>query len=198
MTTQLSQHSEHQSRLSHTSSDHIVSHLSEVLRGDGTGSKDSLQNIVSKELVGFIETNLDLIKAVFHNRTIPFLVDKNLSNLLPWVQHPDHLDVYKSILKQYPDMSSEGDMAKWLNDIGEALRQLQPQPVNGRYIDIHGKLVLHPERVWRSNHSNVALECSCYRLKPDLILVDEGGRGKLAWPAVHVVGETNKTTLNKS
>lgn len=163
-------------------------------------SEKKLRRLLDIELEEGIAVNLGLIEAVFPSDTLPFKIDNDLlRSLTPGSSRSSRSRTKTSnILINHPDMSLENDTANWLNEIGDILRRLHPDA--GRYQNAEGKTVKPPKRIWKARYSSYYLEGSNSKLKPDLILVDEGSSLDVenSWPEVHALGEITRTVLSKN
>jgi hypothetical protein len=90
-------------------------------------------------------------------------------------------------------------MCQWLNDIGNALRQVYP----GTYTNTHRDVVTLLKRVWSSAYSSIYLKQDADvnhvpHHKPDVILMDEDSDGEITWAQVHALTEVTRTPLTKN
>jgi hypothetical protein len=152
------------------------------------------------ELCDSIELSQGLAEAVFPDCNLPFRIDDSLLNG-PRTTRSQSRCTLKSILCQPPQHWSEANTCRWLNDIGENLRQVHP---NITYTNIYGTAV-PIKRVWSSAYSSVYMKQGdanntnpVPHCKPDIILVDESFNGEISWPQVHALAEVTRTELIKS
>ena len=151
------------------------------------------------ELRDSIEFSPGLAEACFPDYNLPFRIDDSLNG--PRTTRSQSRRSLKSVLCQPPAHWSEANTCRWLNDIGENLRQAHP---NHTYTNIHGTVV-SIKRVWSSAYSSVYMKQGDVNNtdpiplhKPDIILVDESFDGEISWLQVHALAEVTHTELIKS